>query len=67
MHVLNQQRDIALAPLLVLLGTSLVDMIGFAIVLPLVAFYAKNFGASDWLVGPLVASFSVAQLAATPF
>jgi multidrug resistance protein len=44
----------------------LVDMIGFGIVLPLLPYYAVNFGASDWLVGPLVASFSVAQLIAAP-
>jgi multidrug resistance protein len=45
----------------------LVDMIGFGIVLPLLPFYATEFGAADWMVGPLVASFSVAQLIATPF
>ncbi len=56
-----------MAPLLVLLGTSFVDMIGFGIVLPLLPFYATAFGASAWLVGPLVASFSVAQLIAAPF
>jgi multidrug resistance protein len=52
---------------LVLIGTMLVDMIGFGIVLPLLPFYAVQFGAADWLVGPLVASFSLAQLIATPF
>jgi len=51
----------------VLIGTMLVDMIGFGIVLPLLPFYATEFGAADWMVGPLVASFSVAQLIATPF
>jgi multidrug resistance protein len=51
----------------VLIGTMLVDMIGFGIVLPLLPYYAVEFGAADWLVGPLVASFSVAQLVATPF
>jgi multidrug resistance protein len=51
----------------VLIGTMLVDMIGFGIVLPLLPFYAVEFGAADWMVGPLVASFSVAQLLATPF
>ncbi len=63
----NERQDITLAPLLVLLGTSFVDMIGFSIVLPLLPFYAKEFGASDWLVGPLMASFSLAQLAAAPY
>jgi multidrug resistance protein len=45
----------------------LVDMIGFSIVLPLLPFYAVEFGAADWMVGPLIASFSVAQLLSTPF
>lgn len=45
----------------------LVDMIGFGIVLPLLPFYAVEFGASDWMVGPLIASFSLAQLLSTPF
>lgn len=59
--------DIALAPLLVLMGTSLVDMIGFSIVLPLMPYYAVEFGAEEWVVGPLIASFSMAQLLSTPF
>lgn len=59
--------EIQLAPVLVLIGTSLVDMIGFGIVLPLLPFYAVEFGAEDWMVGPLVASFSVAQLLSAPF
>jgi multidrug resistance protein len=51
----------------VLIGTMLVDMIGFGIVLPLLPFYAVEFGAGDWMVGPLIASFSFAQLLSTPF
>lgn len=66
MSTVEDRPDIALAPVLVLIGTMLVDMIGFGIVLPLLPYYAVNFGASDWLVGPLVASFSVAQLIAAP-
>jgi multidrug resistance protein len=52
---------------MVLIGIALVDMIGFGIVLPLLPFYAVEFGAADWMVGPLVASFSVAQLLSAPF
>ena len=59
--------DIDLGSILVLIGTMLVDMIGFGIVLPLLPFYAVEFGASDWMVGPLIASFSLAQLLSTPF
>ncbi len=61
------EPEVHLASVLVLIGTMLVDMIGFGIVLPLLPFYATEFGAADWMVGPLVASFSVAQLIATPF
>ncbi len=64
---MRERPEIELASVLVLIGTMLVDMIGFGIVLPLLPYYAVEFGASDWLVGPLVASFSVAQLIATPF
>ena len=63
----KDKPEIALAPVMVLIGTSLVDMIGFGIVLPLLPYYAVEFGASDWMVGPLVASFSVAQLISAPF
>lgn len=66
-HEEQRRRDIQLSSVLVLIGTMLVDMIGFGIVLPLLPFYAVEFGAADWMVGPLVASFSVAQLIATPF
>jgi multidrug resistance protein len=52
---------------MVLIGIALVDMIGFGMVLPLLPFYAVQFGAADWMVGPLVASFSVAQLLTAPF
>ncbi|UCC70948.1 MAG: MFS transporter [Gemmatimonadota bacterium] len=63
----EERREVELASVLVLIGTMLVDMIGFGIVLPLLPYYAVEFGADDWMVGPLVASFSVAQLLATPF
>lgn len=50
----------------VLMATAFVDMIGFAIVLPLLPFYALRLGAEAWMVGPLVAAYSVAQLASSP-
>lgn len=52
--------------LTVLIAVNCVDMIGFAIVLPLLPFYALRFGASAQMVGALIASFSVAQLLAAP-
>jgi multidrug resistance protein len=65
--LVEKRPQIHLSHVLVLIGTSFVDMIGFGVVLPLLPFYAVEFGASDWMVGPLVASFSMAQLIAAPF
>ncbi len=64
---MRESKGTDLASVAVLIGIALVDMIGFGIVLPLLPFYAVEFGASDWTVGPLVASFSVAQLLSAPF
>jgi predicted MFS family arabinose efflux permease len=44
----------------------LVDMIGFGIVIPLLPFYAEEFGASPFVVTLLIASYSATQLLATP-
>ncbi len=50
----------------VLMATAFVDMLGFAMIFPLLPFYATRLGGQPWIVGPLVASFSVAQLASAP-
>jgi multidrug resistance protein len=55
-----------MAKLIVLFITAFVDMVGFVIVLPLLPYYAKAFGANALLVGVLISSFSVAQLAVAP-
>ncbi len=52
--------------LAVLIGVNAVDMIGFAIVLPLLPFYALNFNATPVEIGWLMAAFSVAQLLSSP-
>jgi len=52
--------------LAVLMATAFVDMLGFAMIFPLLPFYALRLGGQAWMVGPLVASFSVAQLASSP-
>ncbi len=51
----------------VLIATAFVDMIGFAMVLPLLPFYALKLQASVELIGAMLAAFSVAQLASAPF
>ena len=52
--------------LLVLFVTAFVDMVGLAMIVPLLPFYATDFGASATVVGILVSAFSVAQLAVAP-
>ena len=52
--------------LLVLMITAFVDMVGFAMVLPLVPFYAASMGATGFIVGLLISAFSVAQLISAP-
>ncbi len=50
----------------VLMATAFVDMIGFAIVLPLLPLYALRFDVDVWLIGWLIAAYSVTQLASAP-
>jgi len=50
----------------VLMAVCFVDMLGLMLVAPLMAFYAKRMSAPDWMVGPLIASFAVAQLVSSP-
>jgi MFS family permease len=48
------------------MATAFVDMMGFAMVFPLLPFYATELGASPALIGWLIASFSIAQLTTAP-
>src|SRR6266850_1188752 len=48
--------------LTVLMITAFVDMLGLAMVIPLLPFYATKLGASATIVGVLIAAFSIAQL-----
>lgn len=52
----------------VLMAAAFVDMLGFAMIFPLLPFYTVRLGGEGqaWLVGPLIASFSIAQLASSP-
>ncbi len=52
--------------LAVLMVVCFVDMLGLMLVAPLMAFYAKRMNAADWMVGPLISSFAVAQLVSSP-
>jgi DHA1 family tetracycline resistance protein-like MFS transporter len=53
-------------PLFVLFLTVFISLVGFGIIIPLLPFYATQFGASPTMVGLLFASFSAAQLVAAP-
>jgi multidrug resistance protein len=46
--------------------TAFIDMVGTLMIIPLMPFYAKSFGASGLVVGLLVSSFAIAQLASAP-
>lgn len=50
----------------ILMVTAFMDMVGLLMVLPLLPFYAQNLGANAMIVGMLVSSFSIAQLASAP-
>jgi len=52
--------------LLILMITAFVDMVGFAMVLPLVPFYATRMGATGFVIGLLISAFSIAQLLSAP-
>jgi MFS transporter, DHA1 family, tetracycline resistance protein len=44
----------------------LVDILGMTIILPLLPFYAQEFGADYWQVGVLIATFAACQLLSGP-
>jgi multidrug resistance protein len=50
----------------ILFVTAFVDMVGLTMIVPLLPFYATEFGGSAAVVGVLVSAFSVAQLACAP-
>ncbi len=55
-----------MARLLVLFVTAFVDMVGLAMIVPLLPYYATEFGANATMVGLLISAFSLAQLAVAP-
>lgn len=59
------RRD-QLRRLSVLIVTAGIDMLGFAMVLPLLPYYALKLAASPEMIGAITASYSVAQLLAAP-
>jgi DHA1 family tetracycline resistance protein-like MFS transporter len=43
-----------------------IDLVGFGLILPLLPFYAENYGATPFVVGLLTASYAAAQLIGAP-
>ncbi|MFB6134990.1 MAG: MFS transporter [Halanaeroarchaeum sp.] len=43
-----------------------VDLVGFGILIPIVPLYAEGFGASEFVVGLLIAAYSMTQFLAAP-
>lgn len=62
----SADRADQLRRLSVLIATSCIDMLGFAMVLPLIPFYALKLRASPEMIGGIIASYSVAQLLFAP-
>ena len=60
------KKSTDMGKLVVLMVTAFIDMVGTLMIIPLMPFYAKNFGANGLMVGLLVSSFSIAQLVSAP-
>src|SRR3954471_23471527 len=60
------KKSTDIGKLVVLMITAFIDMVGTLMIIPLMPFYAKSFGANGLVVGLLVASFSIAQLLSAP-
>src|ERR1700694_4922050 len=52
--------------LLPILGITFIDILGFSILIPLLPFLVKRFGAPDIAVGVVFATYSLCQLVARP-
>lgn len=63
---MTAQRSGELKRLSVLIATNFVDMIGFAIILPLLPFYALELRATPFEVGVIISAFSFAQILSAP-
>ena len=46
--------------------TAFIDMVGLLMLIPILPFYAQEMGANGFVVGLLVSSFAIAQLASAP-
>jgi DHA1 family tetracycline resistance protein-like MFS transporter len=54
------------ARILPILGVTFIDILGFSILLPILPYFVKSFGASDLVVGLLFSTFAACQFLAGP-
>jgi len=59
-------RPAGRSPLLIVLFTVFVDLIGFGVVVPLLPFYNRSFGGGPAILGLLIASFFLMQFLLAP-
>ncbi|MGC1380909.1 MAG: MFS transporter [Candidatus Baltobacteraceae bacterium] len=52
--------------LLPILGVTFIDIVGFSMLIPMLPYFVTHFGASAFVVGLLVATFSFCQLVSAP-
>jgi MFS transporter, DHA1 family, tetracycline resistance protein len=52
--------------LLPILGVTFIDIVGFSMLIPMLPYFVTHFGASAFVVGLLMATFSFCQLASAP-
>src|SRR3990167_3392392 len=55
------------SPLLIIFLVIFIDLVGFGMVIPILPYYAKSFGASATILGILMMSYSVMQFLFAPF
>ncbi len=55
-----------IARILPILGVTFIDILGFSILLPILPYFVKSFGASDIVVGLLFSTFAACQFIAGP-
>lgn len=48
------------------LVVAFIDLLGFSLIVPIIPFYAEQFGASPFVIGLLVASYAAAQVLGAP-
>ena len=55
------------SPLLTIFFIIFLDLVGFGIVIPILPYYSRDFGANAFVLGWLMASYSIAQFLFAPF